>query len=71
MAFKLKNGFLLRLATLLFPVREKGGEEGEDRGETIGQGKGEVEENNIKNERRGLDKENGWAFLYCQTEISW
>lgn len=56
LAFKLKNGFLLRLMTLLFPVRVKGGEEGEGRGETMGQGKGEAEEKNIKNERRGLDK---------------
>lgn len=52
LAFKLKNGFLLRLTTLLFPVRVKGGEEGE----SLGQGKGEAEEKNIKNERRVLDK---------------
>lgn len=52
LAFKLKNGFLLCLTTLLFPVRVKGGEEGE----SLGQGKGEAEEKNIKNERRVLDK---------------
>lgn len=55
LAFKLKNGFLLRLTTLLFPVRVKGGWDGEDRGERMGQGKGEAEEKYIKNERRVLD----------------
>lgn len=50
LAFKLRNGFLLPLTTLLFPARVR--EEEEEEGEMMGQEKGEAEEKNIKNERR-------------------
>lgn len=51
LAFKLRNGFLLPLTTLLFPARVREEEE-EEEGEMMGQEKGEAEEKNIKNERR-------------------
>lgn len=67
LAFKLRNGFLLPLTTLLFQNKRGGGG-----GEMMGQEKGEAEETNIKNERRESEKKKRLDVLILpKTQISW